>query len=83
MSAGASLAGAPAPHRYGCNNIPRPGPDSSYTAQAGWREYEERGEIVRVPVWKKTFYAFTIECKYDKTATDKACAGCVHGEQRP
>lgn len=70
--------------RYpGCWNKPRPTTSTTYTAQAGWREYEERGEVIRVPVLVLIPHRMSTTCQYDKSATDAGCSGCVHGEQRP
>lgn len=66
-------------HLAGCHNRPRPTAETSYVAQAGWREYEERGEPVRVPVLVRIKHAMSTSCQYDKSATDSACGGCVHG----
>ena len=63
----------------GCNGKPRPHPDATYVAQAGWTEYVEHGALARKPVLvgiKATFGA--IECRYDLSATDACCTGCEH-----
>jgi hypothetical protein len=73
----------PAPN-YGCHNRPRPAVPSTsqagtvLTAQSGWREYEERGHQVKVPVYVTVPYRFTTDCQYDKGTTDPRCAGCQH-----
>lgn len=69
---------------YGCHNRPRPVKPTTFTAgtvhsaQTGWREYEERGHIVRVPVYQLVPHRMSTECQYDKGTTDPRCAGCKH-----
>lgn len=65
-------------HRYGCHNKPRPTAETTYAAQSGWIEYEERNAVVRQPVWVKIPHRFSQGCKYDKAETDNACDGCRH-----
>lgn len=49
-------------NKHGCYNQPRPVIGKKYTT---WN-----GEEVE--------YRMSTECKYDKTETDKNCAGCVN-----
>lgn len=54
---------------YGCHNVPRPAPGSTYPVQVGWTE---RGRhMINVAVLPSV-----AECRYDASATDERCAGC-------
>jgi hypothetical protein len=65
-------------HVYACHNKPRPTAATTHDAQSGWRQYEERDAIVRVPVYELVPHRMSTACQYDKSQTDKACAGCQH-----
>jgi len=63
---------------YGCHNKPRA--PSDYTVQDGWREYEERGAVVRVAVYKRIQFATQHpDCQHGKQVQDDPkCACCMH-----
>jgi hypothetical protein len=62
--------------RPGCWNVARPDASTTHTTQDGWVEYEERGSVVRIPVWTKIPRRMTTTCQYDLKETDPGCAGC-------
>lgn len=69
---------------YGCNNKPLQSPDATYVAQAGWSETfrDGFGNPCRAPVYVEIKAAFgTTTCQYDKTTTDRMCAGCWQAER--
>lgn len=65
-----------ADHRYGCNNRPRPDPESGYWAPD--RVYTESGAFIEKPVFVKHYEGMSIACRYDLAKSDKQCAGCRH-----
>jgi len=67
----------------GCKNKPRPTAESSYIAQDGWSEYEDRGAPVRVPRWKRIFHIMSTECVYTQTTPSPHCEGCEHRKKEP
>ncbi len=62
--------------RPGCHNKPGPTAETTHIAQDGWRTYEERGAIVRVPVYAGIKHVMSTTCQYDVKDSDPGCAGC-------
>lgn len=69
--------------KYGCNNKPAQSPDATYAAQDGWYVFRDPlGNLIRTPRQIEIKAAFgTIGCNYDKTTTDRMCAGCWQAER--
>lgn len=67
----------------GCNNKPRPTPEKTYMAQDGYNQGVKTAlEIpTRLPLMVAVPHRMTTTCQYDKSETDKGCAGCAHGSQ--
>ena len=62
----------------GCNNMPRPAPDATYLAQAGWITYtDSNGRAGRIPALVEIKASFgTTACQNDRSATEACCASC-------
>jgi hypothetical protein len=64
---------------YGCHSRPRPTPETSYVTQTGWSETVTSALVpVRFPVYAEIKHSMSTDCRYDKKATDRQCAGCPH-----
>lgn len=64
---------------YGCFNRPRPVPNGTYKAQAGWKVWQGN----RKPVYVDIRSPFDLaECAYDKRASDHECIGCKHSKAK-
>lgn len=67
---------------YGCHNRPRPTAATSYPAQDGWQDI---GLLTRrpsrLPIIVPIGHTMSTNCRYDLSAADQRCAGCVHGSR--
>jgi len=63
---------------YACNGRPRPTEATTHVAQSGWRQYEEGGKPVKVPVFETIPHRLSTDCRYDASQNDPKCQGCGH-----
>lgn len=59
---------------YGCHNRPRPTAETTYPAQLGW----EYWGLTREPRLVDIPHTLSTDCRYDLSAADGRCSGCVH-----
>lgn len=64
-------------HRYGCHNRPDEF-EPAVWLQDGWMPAVIDGEPTRLPRMIDIEFRMSNECRYDRSETDPACAGCKH-----
>lgn len=60
----------------GCHNLPRE--DKPLLVQDGWHHMNYMGQPTRLPKMVLIPRVNSLDCRYEKRATDTGCTGCKH-----
>lgn len=67
--------------RYGCHSKPRPvAGKTQILVQCGYEDpvNENWGWFSKKPKYAYQLHTMSTDCRYDKSAVDRQCAGCPH-----